>query len=79
LQWMGDMISEGALADLELFLVGLIMAGTLYCDGPQLEDPTDNFELWHKSWDMIKPMWDRGASARGWCVVGSVWEYHLTC
>jgi hypothetical protein len=41
---------ESVLADLELFLVGLIMAGTVYCDGPQFEDPTEDFDLWSKSW-----------------------------
>ncbi len=64
------------LADLELFLVGLIMAGTVYCDGPQVEDPTDNFDLWLASWDIAVPMWDDAARQQCWRAVGMCWEYH---
>jgi hypothetical protein len=64
------------LTDLELFLVGLIMAATVYCDGPQFEDPADNFDLWRKSWDAAVPAWDQAARGRAWLAVGMNWEYH---
>lgn len=62
--------------DLELFLVGLIMAGTVYCDGPQIEDPTENFDLWRESWDTAVYAWDLSTRDRSWCAVGMLWEYH---
>lgn len=62
--------------DLELFLVGLVMAGTVYCDGPQVEDPTDNFDLWLRSWNVAVPTWDARARSQGWYAVGMTWEYH---
>ncbi len=70
------MALESALIDLELFLVGLIMAGTVYCDGPQFEDPAENFDLWRKSWDEIVPAWDHAARGCSWLAVGMTWEYH---
>lgn len=71
-----DMTSEDILVDLELFCVGLIMAGSVYCDGPQLEDPTEDFDLWRKSWDMAVPAWNLATGERGWRAVGMNWEYH---
>ena len=62
--------------DLELFLVGLIMAGTVCCDGPQIEDPTEDFDLWQKSWDTAVDLWNLTARDHGWCAVGMSWEYH---
>lgn len=62
--------------DLTLFLAGLVMAATVYCDGPQIEDPTDDFDLWCKSWDPATRAWDSAARERGWYAVGMVWEYH---
>ena len=67
---------ESVLADLELFLVGLIMAGTVCCDGPQFEDPTENFDLWSKSWDVAVPLWSSATKEQGWRAVGMSWEYH---
>ena len=70
------MFAESFLVDLELFLVGLIMAGTVCCDGPQFEDPTDNFGLWRESWDTTVSAWNFGTRERGWLAVGMHWEYH---
>lgn len=70
------MSSKSLWIDLELFLVGLVMAGTVYCDGPQIEDPTENFDLWRKSWDGAVYAWNLSARDRGWLAVGMCWEYH---
>ena len=70
------MSPESLWSDLELFLVCLIMAGTVYCDGPQVEYPTDDFDLWRKSWDVTVHSWDLYARSRGWYAVGMSWEYH---
>lgn len=70
------MVLDNLLADLELFLVGLIMAATVYCDGPQSEGLTDSFEIWRKSWDAAVPAWDCAARGRAWRAVGMNWEYH---
>jgi len=64
--------------DLMLFLTGLIMAGTMYCDGPQAEDPAEDFDLWRRSWDAAVPAWNTAARERGWLAVGMSWEYHDT-
>ena len=70
------MVLASIMTDLELFLVGLIMAGTVYCDGLQFEDPTADFDLWRMSWDAAVPAWDRAARGRGWRAIGMCWEYH---
>jgi hypothetical protein len=62
--------------DLELFLVGLVMAATVYCDGLQVEDPTEDFDLWRTAWDAVGPAWEAAARERGWRAVGMNWEYH---
>ena len=67
---------ESLWSDLELFLVGLIMAGTMYCDGPQIEDPAEDFDLWRKSWDAAVPAWNLCTRDQGWYAVGMSWEYH---
>jgi hypothetical protein len=71
-----SMPSESPWSDLELFLVGLIMAGTMYCDGPQIEDPTEDFDLWRRSWDAAVPAWNLCTRNQGWYAVGMSWEYH---
>lgn len=70
------MTVDSVLADLELFLVGLIMAGTVYCDGHQFEDTTADFDLWRKSWDVAVYVWDVATRGRTWRRVGATWEYH---
>jgi hypothetical protein len=67
---------ESNWIDLTLFLTGLIIAGTVYCDGPQVEDPTDDFDLWWKSWDTAVPAWNSATREQGWLTVGMSWEYH---
>lgn len=64
------------LTDLELFLAGLIMAGSLYCDGSCNSDD-DDFDLWRRCWDIAVPMWNLAAREQGWLAVGMSWEYHV--
>lgn len=64
------------MEDLELFLVGLVMAATVYSVGDPFEDPVDDFGLWVRSWDAVRPAWSRMAEARGWHVVGRPWGFH---
>lgn len=66
LQLKNGMHAANVLVDLELFLVGLIMAGTMYCDGPQVEDPTADFDLWRVSWDKVAPSWDLATQGQCW-------------
>ncbi len=66
----------------ELFLIGLCMASQIdptmdpssydHTPGPQDYD----FLLWIRSWDILKPEWDRLARDAGWRAVGMNWEYH---
>ena len=79
--WHTDRKTKGMapwsiLTDIELFLVGLIMAGTVYSDGPQVEDPSADFDLWRVSWDIAVRAWDLVAREQGWLAVGMCWEYH---
>lgn len=71
-----NMSAKSVLVDLELFLVGLIMAGTMYCEGPVVEDPTADFDLWRVSWDTAVHTWNLAAREQGWHAVGMSWEYH---
>lgn len=62
--------------DLELALVGLLMAASLYCDGPQQDDPTEDFSLWRDSWRALGPAWHDESVRLGWKSVGACWKYH---
>jgi hypothetical protein len=73
---LGIPVPRAVMRDLELFLIGIIMAATLYCDGEQVLDPDDDFELWRRSWDAVRLAWEASARARGWLAVGQQWEFH---
>lgn len=63
--------------ELELMLVGLVMAATIYCDEPGGSlPPTEDFGLWCASWDATRPRWEAMARKLGWVSVGMNWEYH---
>jgi hypothetical protein len=59
------------MKELEIFVVGLIMASTMYPS--QIEDPTEDFCLWGASWDVVCPRWNSAATLLGWNTVGTQW------
>lgn len=66
--------------ELELMLVGMVMAATIYCDEPgnsaPRDDQTEDFDLWRASWDATRPRLEARAMELGWVSVGMNWEYH---
>lgn len=71
--------------DLELWIVGLLMAASVYSDCPEpsdvaavmiVPDDGESFVAWCGSWDQLRPEFARRASELGWPDVGTNWEYH---
>lgn len=60
------------MADLELLLVGLVMAAS----GERSFDGPEDLGMWMDSWGPANYAFDRAARALGWRVVGSCWEDH---
>lgn len=56
------------MRDLELFLVGLVMASTVY---PSMEeDPTADFGMWVEAWVPARILFDVESAAIGWLDAG---------
>jgi len=56
------------MSDLELCLVGLVMASTVY--HTIIDDPAEDFDLWAGSWPAAKSMFNVSANELEWLDTG---------